>query len=517
MVLHHQGRIANLEAELKSTKANDSSRDAPQKGSLGKGQIVESPRNEIQSWTRSIPGQLTLVSSNLLASQPTRASDPPARSQLAQTEGETGEDLSTGSKHKHKDPSKFRFKCDICDKSFTRSTTLQEHRRSHNNERRWACQLCPTRFVRLKDRNRHEALQHAQKKIECGISIQTPAGVVWEWGCHQRFAREDGLISHLRTEKGRRCLEPLLTSEGHSLFQMADEARDGQKFRCSQASNSCQKEFDEPEQFTKHLSAQAGKRCATEWIVHHVMKIYRGKSGDPLLPVPSDVGEEQRLWPSRIDNRVPGRNANDAGERVPKAPAPIPMGSWMSPINAPLTAEARDKRPLGNTAKNGGVRLGPVSESVGQSKVLVPSETMADEPSSSPNVSCDTESPQPHGMFTSWVLVGQREKLSWLPGDRFWVMIKCSARLEGKFVFTFETHFGTYDSDAAVVFPGSDAIERSQLYLHKLICNIPAPQGISYLRRDVTVKVRPALGKGQGQVFPCMDIWISDTDRSLGH
>jgi hypothetical protein len=32
MVLHHHGRIANLDAELKSTKANDSSRDAPQKG-----------------------------------------------------------------------------------------------------------------------------------------------------------------------------------------------------------------------------------------------------------------------------------------------------------------------------------------------------------------------------------------------------------------------------------------------------------------------------------------------------
>jgi hypothetical protein len=293
MVLHHQGRIANLEAELKSTKANDSSRDAPQKGSLGKGQIVESPRNEIQSWTRDIPGQL--VPSNLLILQPTRATDSPVKSRLAHTEGETGGDLSTGSKLKYKDPSKFRFKCDRCDKSFTRSTTLREHVRSHNNIRSYACQLCPKGFVRFKDRNRHEALQHAQKKIECGLSIQTPAGVVWEWGCHQRFAREDGLISHLRTEKGQRCLKPLLANEGHSLFQMVDEARDGEKFRCSQASNSCQKEFDGPEQFTQHLSAQAGKRCATEWIVHQVMKIYRGKSGESLLPAPSDVGEEQRL------------------------------------------------------------------------------------------------------------------------------------------------------------------------------------------------------------------------------
>ncbi|KAH8760167.1 hypothetical protein BGZ57DRAFT_611438 [Hyaloscypha finlandica] len=500
MVLHHHGRIANLEAELKLTKTNDSSRDAPQMGSLGKRRMVESPRNETQSWTRTMPEQL--VPSNLPTSQPTRATDSPARSRLAHTEGETGEDLSTRSKHKHKDPSKFKFKCNTCDKSFTRSTTLQEHRRSHNNERRWACQLCPKHFVRLKDRKRHEERQHTQKKIECGVSIQSPAGVVWEWGCHQRFAREDGLISHLRTEKGRRCLEPLLANEEYFLFRMVDEARDGEKFRCSQASNSCQKEFDGPEQFTQHLSAQAGKRCATEWIVHHVMKIYRGKSEESLLPAPSDGGEEQRLWPSRIDNRVPGRNADDdAGERHPKAP--IPMSSWMSSTNMPLTAEARDKGPLENTGKNGGVSLSPVSGSVDPSKGLNPSELVDDEPPLSPNVSCDTEPPQPHGMLTSWVLAGQSPQLLWLPGQRFWVMIECSARLEGKFVFTFESHLETYDSDATVEFLG----ERSQ-HLHKLSCEIPAPEGREYLQRDVTIKIRPTLGKGQGQGFPCKSIWL---------
>jgi hypothetical protein len=278
---------------------------------------------------------------------------------------------------------------------------------------------------------------------------------------------------------------------------MVDEGRDGEKFRCSQASNSCQKEFDGPEQFMQHLNAQAGKRCATEWIVHHVMKIYRGKSGESLLPAPSDGGEEQRLWPSRIDNRVLETNANDdAQERAPKAP--IPMGSWMSSTNVPLTAETRDEGPLDNTGKNRGVRLGPVSGSVDQSKGLDPRELMADEPLLSPNVSCDTEPPQPHGMLTGWALAGQGLQSLWLPGDRFWVFIECSARLEGKFVFTFESHLGTYDSDATV----KSLSERSQL--HQLSCEIPAPQGREY----VTVKIRPTLGKGQGQGFPCRSIWL---------
>ena len=77
----------------------------------------------------------------------------------------------------------------------------------------------------------------------------------------------------------------------------------------------------------------------------------------------------------------------------------------MSSINAPLTVEARDKGPLDNTVKNGDVRLGPVSGSVDQSKVLVPSESVADEPSLSPNVSCDTEPSQPQGVLTDWALV----------------------------------------------------------------------------------------------------------------
>jgi hypothetical protein len=233
------------------------------------------------------------------------------------------------------------------------------------------------------------------------------------------------------------------------------------------------------------------------------MKIYRRKLGDSSLPAPSDVGEEQSFWPSRIDNRVPGRNADDeAGERDPKVP--IPMGSWMSSTNVPLTAEARDEGPLDNTGKNGGVRPGPVSGSVDQLKVLVPSETVADEPSSSPNISCDTEPPQPHSMLTSWILIEQSKQFSFLPGDGFKVFIKCSARLEGKFVFTFETHLGTYDSDATVVSLGTSCA--SQLYFHDLSCKIPAHQGRGYLQKDVTVQIRPALGKGQGQVFPCRNI-----------
>jgi len=38
-----------------------------------------------------------------------------------------------------KDPKKFKFPCNLCEKRFTRSTTLREHTRTHKNERPFTC------------------------------------------------------------------------------------------------------------------------------------------------------------------------------------------------------------------------------------------------------------------------------------------------------------------------------------------------------------------------------------------
>jgi hypothetical protein len=289
--LRHQALIANLEAQLKSIKAKDVSASTTQHDPLDQGQIVEAPQNDMQSWGRAML-QGPISPSSVPVSQPPSLTNSPVNSQSTKFDGEADRNMAKGAGHKHKDLSKFRFKCDICEKCFTRSTTLQEHRRSHNDERRWACQHCERRFVRLKDCKRHESLQHAPKRIECGRSFWIEEEE-WQWGCHQRFTREDGLISHLRAEKGQKCLQPLLT-DNSCLFFLAygDEWDHGNKFRCSQASNSCQKEFDELGEFLLHLKAPAGKICATEWIIRHVMNIYRGRSEASLVPPSSENGAE---------------------------------------------------------------------------------------------------------------------------------------------------------------------------------------------------------------------------------
>ncbi|PMD29708.1 hypothetical protein L207DRAFT_593272 [Hyaloscypha variabilis F] len=234
----------------------------------------------------------------------------PTATQLVQPQSETEEIISSP---RNKDVSKFKFKCEKCEKSYTRSTTLQEHKRSHNNERRWACQLCPRRFVRLKDRNRHQKSQHAEKTIECGLPFQLN-GMRWKWGCHQRFAREDGLVSHLRTAKGWRCLEPILESDEYLAFlQFTPGLLASHEIQCSPTGDSCQKLFKDPQQLRQHLSAPPGRKCATGWLINNVLKIYRGMS---LISVDPSRQEQPSSAPNSTNSQDEGSDDDDAnGDR----------------------------------------------------------------------------------------------------------------------------------------------------------------------------------------------------------
>ncbi|EQB56029.1 hypothetical protein CGLO_03979 [Colletotrichum gloeosporioides Cg-14] len=51
-----------------------------------------------------------------------------------------------------------KFKCSICEKSFTRNINLKGHERSHFGERPYACSHCGKAFARLNDCRRHERI-----------------------------------------------------------------------------------------------------------------------------------------------------------------------------------------------------------------------------------------------------------------------------------------------------------------------------------------------------------------------
>lgn len=291
MRLTHQVHVDVLNIKLK--KATLLSRDTTQDGSF-EGQRIEETPNERQFPARGTPE--APGPPNMVAFQPLRPTGAAGVTPFAQAENETDGAMPTRTTPRHKDPSKFKFKCDTCPKSFTRSTTLQEHRRSHKDERRWACQLCKKAFVRLKDRNRHQAV-HGEKKFECGVTFLDEFKDEWEWGCHRRFTREDGLISHLRTEKGWNCLKPLLYECW--LFQPDNSMQMKERFRCEMTSNCCQEDFGGREQLIQHQLTPVGRKCVMEWIIAQIVGIYRG---DPIIPscFPSKVGGKQPRPSSRM-------------------------------------------------------------------------------------------------------------------------------------------------------------------------------------------------------------------------
>ena len=168
-----------------------------------------------------------------------------------------------------KDPTKFKHECNTCGERFTRSTTLREHSRTHTNERPFPCSSCSKTFARKKDKTRHENLHLGEKTFYCSLDGQDAEG-----GCGRCFTREDGLVAHLRTERGWKCLQDLMAST-YCQTHIPILLRHENGFSCELTQRGCHGKFDDFSDLKDHLQDRANKDCATEWLTKTFLRLNR--------------------------------------------------------------------------------------------------------------------------------------------------------------------------------------------------------------------------------------------------
>lgn len=99
------------------------------------------------------------------------------------------------------------YKCEFCQKTFTKKYSLNSHRKTHSTAKPFQCSHCERSFARNHDRRRHEFLHQGIKRFQCGGVLKDG---VTQWGCGKRFTRADGLGRHFRTDVGCQCIRPLM-------------------------------------------------------------------------------------------------------------------------------------------------------------------------------------------------------------------------------------------------------------------------------------------------------------------